>query len=124
MSVDQERPWQRTLARALLCVLLAMAFAISVTGGRESQIEYAKHDGVSDGGHENPTSWFGRGGPRIVKRLVGVDHLAVNAVVPDELAIAPVLRSEPGPDQPIPRRSSARPHGTSGRGPPAAITIL
>jgi hypothetical protein len=123
MPVEQARSWPSTFMRGLLCVLLTMAFAVSAIGDRERHVECDKHDGVSDGGRESPTSWFGRGGPRIVKRLVGVDHLAINAVIPDEVAVAPSQHWEPAEIEPIHRRSDARRHGTSVRGPPARITI-
>jgi hypothetical protein len=119
MTVDQGRPWPLTLLRGLLCVVLTVAFAFSTRGEHAPRLDHVAQDGVSDGGHESPAGWFGRGAPRIVKRLVGIDHLAINAVVPDEIVLAPTQPWEPRESEPIHRHSSVRHRGTSVRGPPA-----
>ncbi|MFV8755643.1 hypothetical protein ACNOYE_34260 [Nannocystaceae bacterium ST9] len=124
MIVDRARPWPLALLRGLLCVVLAFTFIASAAGDLDTHIEYAKHDRVSDGGHENPASWLGRGSPRVVKRLVGIDHLAINAAVPDDIALAPCVDWLSVVDeQTRVHPSSERHRGTPVRGPPSDFTI-
>lgn len=120
VAVGTQR-WASTLVRGLLCVVLAVAFMLPGLGDRDAPSS-GTHDQISDGSQADLTSWIGRGGPRIVKRLVGIDHWAINAVVPDDLR-EPVVAKWLARvvDMPLPRPLEGR--RAPARGPPVELTI-
>lgn len=119
MVVDAAQRWALTLVRGLLCVWLALTF---MTLPLDERPPSATQDEVSDDAHDSLDSWLGRGGPRIIKRLVGTEHWAINAVIPDELLVAstpidvgPVLASR--------APCSLERRVAPARGPPRPFTI-
>jgi hypothetical protein len=121
MVAAAARRWALTLVRGLLCVWLALSFAIPALQ-LDERPPSSTHDEVGDDGEGSLTTWLGRGGTRIVKRLVGTDHWAINAVVPDE------LRCEACPRDWVPVTVSSRPRAVErrvapARGPPRTFTI-
>ncbi len=121
MVADAARRWALTLVRGLLCVWLALSFTVP-TLPLDERPPSSTHDEVGDDAQDSLTTWLGRGGTRIVKRLVGTDHWAINAVVPDE------LRCEVSTRDWVPVTASRSPcvverRVAPARGPPRAFTI-
>ena len=110
--------------RGLVCVVLAFAFGLSNLGSLGSPIEHSTHDCASVAGDGTPTNCRGSKNPRLVERVVGGDHLAINAAVPDNIV-------EQSPGQPL-RLFEAWPivlrldqdlSAGSVRGPPVVFTL-
>lgn len=124
MMDDRVRPWLFALVRGLLCVVLAMAFGLSALGSGAPRLEQAVHDQVDEADGGAKTTFRGSGNPKIVKRMVGDDHLAINAVVPDDIvAHAPCSALRVVEAKPTVLRSDDDCGSGSVRGPPADLTI-
>jgi hypothetical protein len=122
MMDDRVRPWLFALLRGLLCVVLT--FGLSTLGSLGPRLEQSTHDHVEDADSGAKTSFRGSGNPRIVKRMVGVDHLAINAAVPDDIvAQAPGLALRIVEAKPTVLRSDDDRGSVSVRGPPVDFTI-
>jgi hypothetical protein len=101
-----------------------MEFGLSALGSLGSRLEQSTHDHVEDAESGDTTSFRGSGNPRIVKRMVGVDHLGINAAVPDNIvAQAPCVPLRVVEAKPTVLRSDDERGSVSVRGPPADFTI-
>lgn len=124
MMDDRVRPWLFALLRGLLCVVLTLEFGLTALGSQGPRLEQTSHDQVDDPEIGATTSFRGSGNPRIVKRTVGVDHLAINAVVPDDIvARAPCLALRVVEPKPTVLSSDDDRGIVCVRGPPANFTI-
>lgn len=124
MMDDRVRPWLFALLRGLLCVVLTMEFGLSALSSSAPRLDESTQDHVEDAESGATSSFRGSGNPRIVKRMVGDDHLATNAAVPDDIVAqaccVPLRVVEAKPT--VLRSDDAR-GCVSVRGPPADFTI-
>jgi hypothetical protein len=123
MMDDRVRPWLFALLRGLLCVVLTLEFGLSALDSLGPRLEHSSHDHV-EVAESGKASFRGSGNPRIVKRAVGDDHLAINAAVPDAIvAHAPCLALRIVEAKPNVLRSDDDRGSASVRGPPVDFTI-